>query len=463
MTGPTISESLSGSRRVATRDQWPLRSSPFRTTARVILILTLFGAPWAFGAVEPWAWGIFSVSVLLTLILWALACVHEGALELRWSPLYWPFMAYIAFIGFQLFAGITADRLATREVLLQFIANFVLFFLVGQLLLTDPEYGEVLEWWGLMATVLAFGLSLLAFAQLMTTGYGLIYWTIRTPYGPFGPYISANDYCGLLEMLLPVAVGYILACRFPVPIKLVLWGFVGVGLASIAVSGSRGGAAVVLIEMLLFAFIIFRRRPRGAGGSALPLVLALVLASGAIFVAMSHHERMSRSLSIFGTDKSVQVKLGDRLWVAKDTLRMARRHPLGIGAGTFETVFPSYMTHPSDLHWSHAHDDFAEALAETGLPGGVLMLWALVLFIRRALTHFRRHRRRHGWGWIWIPIGATVGAMGLLFHSLVDFNLRLPANAAWFAACVAIATQFSASPDPRLRVVRDSVSERNEE
>jgi hypothetical protein len=37
-------------------------------------------------------------------------------------------------------------------------------------------------------------------------------------------------------------------------------------------------------------------------------------------------------------------------------------------------------------------------------------------------------------------MGAALGVVGLLVHSLVDFNLRVPANAAWFVVCLAIAT-----------------------
>jgi O-antigen ligase len=117
------------------------------------------------------------------------------------------------------------------------------------------------------------------------------------------------------------------------------------------------------------------------------------------------------------------------------------------------------MTHVSDLHWTHAHDDFAEGLAETGLAGGVLLLWGLALFFSLGFFHIRE-RLRVGWGWI--PVGALVGATGLLCHSLVDFNMRVPANAAWFVVCVAIATQPGSWPDRSPRVARESGSVRNE-
>jgi O-antigen ligase len=403
------------------------------------------------------------VLALLTLVLWAMGCAHRGVLTVSWSPLYWPFLLLLLFASLQLFAGLTFDHVATREALLKLITNFVLFFVADQLLFTQPENGSALRWWGLVVTLLAFGLSVLALAQVMTTGKGLIYWSIATPFGPFGPYVSANDYCGLMEMLIPITAGYVLSGSSRKVSRLLMWLVVGVALATIVISGSRGGAAVMLVEILLFGFIVLWQRPTGAWHRAFPVIVGVVLISAGLFAWMASSGRVgNRALSIFETENSIQGKLGDRFWVAEDTLRMARRHlRQGIGVGSFETVFPAYTTHPSELHWSHAHNDFAEGLAETGLAGGVLLIWGLLLFFRRAFFHFPE-RFRTKWGWI--QVGAVVGAVGLLCHSLVDFNLRVPANAAWFVVCAAVATHLSSLPDRPRRVVlvRDPDSERDE-
>ncbi len=430
--------------------------------ARVLLLATIFAAPWAFGAVQPWGWGTLMVAALLVLVLWAVGCVHRGVLSVSWSPLYWPFLAFLLIAIAQLLVGWTADHVATREAVLKLVTNFVLFFLAGQLLFTQPENGRALRLWGLVVTLLALAMSVLALAQIMTTGQGMIYWSVPTNYGPFGPYVSPNDYCGLMEMLIPIAVGYILSGSSPWVPRPVLWLGVGVGLASIVISGSRGGVAVVLAELLFFGFIIFRYRPQGSWHRAFPLVVGLVLISAGVIGWMASAGRIgNRVLSFIQSDNSFQMKVGDRIWVARDTLRIARSHPcLGAGVGTFDTVFPAYMTHPSDMHWTHAHNDFVEGLAETGLAGGALMLWGFVLFFRRALLHIPE-RLRTGWGWI--PMGAVVGVVGLLCHSLVDFNLRVPANAAWFVVCVAVATHPGSWPDRPTRVARVSVPERNED
>jgi O-antigen ligase len=441
------------------------RRSPafsLHAVARILLLGTIFGAPWALGAVQPLAWGPMLVLALLTLVLWAVGCVQRGVLRVSWSSLYWPFLGFILVALIQLFAGLTADHVATREAVLKLCMNFLFFFLAGQLLFSTSRDGSGLKRWGGLALLLGFALSVLALAQMMTTGHGLIYWSLRTPFGPFGPYVSSNDYSGLLEMLIPVSVGYILSGAAPRVPRPLLWLAVGVALGSVGISGSRGGAGVMLVELLLFALIIFRFRPRGAWHRVFPLIVALVFISAGIFAWMANaSHNANRALSIFQTDKSIQVKMGDRFWVGKDTLRLVRSHPWwGVGVGAFETAFPSYMAHPSNVHWTHAHDDYLEVLAETGLAGAVFVLWGLVLFFRRAFSDFpERLRTQFGW----IQIGAVVGAVGLLCHSLVDFNLRVPANAAWFVVCVALATSRNGWPARPRVLIREPGMARDEE
>jgi len=66
--------------------------------------------------------------------------------------------------------------------------------------------------------------------------------------------------------------------------------------------------------------------------------------------------------------------------------------------------------------------------------GGALILAALVLFFRLAFGDLGE-RLTHEAGWL--QLGAAFGCCGLLVHSFVDFNLHIPANAAWFVVCAA--------------------------
>jgi O-antigen ligase len=408
--------------------------------ARVLLMVAIFGAPWAFGGVEPWAWAALMVLALLTLVLWALGCAQRGALKISRSPLYWPFLALLILAAVQLFAGLNADHVATREAVLKITTDLIFFFLAGQLLNAQPENGRALEWFGLLAIILALSLCIFGLAQMFwNDNPRLIYWNFLVTGWPFGPYVNHNDYAGLMEMLLPVSVAYILSRPSQSLPRLLLWCTVVLVLISVWISGSRGATIVLLVEGVLWTAILTWYRPRGASPRAFVVLLGVVLISaGAFSWLVSRGQVAGRAWSIFETNESLEGKLGDRLRVGLDTIHMARSHPgLGVGVGCFEYVIPQYLTFPSDMRWNHAHDDVLEGVAETGLPGVAMILAALWLFFRKA---FRQIERRLRYGWGWIQIGAAVGAVGLLVHSFLDFNLRIPANALWFVVCLAIAT-----------------------
>ena len=69
--------------------------------------------------------------------------------------------------------------------------------------------------------------------------------------------------------------------------------------------------------------------------------------------------------------------------------------------------------------------------------GGVLILAALVLFIHITFRNLVVQLKREPG---WIQLGAAIACCGLLIHSFVDFNLHIPANAAWFAFCAGLAS-----------------------
>ncbi len=414
-------------------------SSPFFSVARGILVATIFAAPWAFGAVQPWAWGAVLVLAIFTLFLWAVGSAHSGVLRLAWSPLYVPFLAFLILASLQLFEGLTLDHVATREAVLKIITNLILFFLAGQLICQRGN-GRALERLGMIALLLAFATCFLALAQnLSGPNLRMIYWKFAAPVRPFGPYVNHNDYAGLMELLLPISVTYILSRSMNPILRTLLWCGVGLVISSVWVSGSRGGTVALVIEGVVLAGVLVGPRPQGVSVRSLAVLLAVILISAGTFYWLASTGRVvENAWTVFDPGRPLEATLGDRFQLWTDTVHIIRAHPwTGIGVGSFEDVIPGYLTFPTDLHWTHAHDDVLEAVAETGIPGAVLILMAIALFIHSALRDLGRRLRR---GWGWIQLGAAVSAVGLFCHSFVDFNLRIPANAAWFVVCLAIAT-----------------------
>jgi O-antigen ligase len=77
----------------------------------------------------------------------------------------------------------------------------------------------------------------------------------------------------------------------------------------------------------------------------------------------------------------------------------------------------------------HVHNDYIEALAETGILGGlcgITFLWPLFTGARRSFVAEQGHFSTA------LHAGAIAAVSGILLHSFVDFNLHIPSNALLF-------------------------------
>ena len=124
------------------------------------------------------------------------------------------------------------------------------------------------------------------------------------------------------------------------------------------------------------------------------------------------------------------VTVGRRLSMFRGAAHIFLDHPIkGCGFGNAGGRFPAYENAYDGKVVDHAHNDYIEGLAETGLLGGlcgVIFLWTLYRegrknFMCRAGPLFAR-----------AACGAIMAVCGLLLHSFVDFNLQIPANALLF-------------------------------
>jgi O-antigen ligase len=416
--------------------------------ARVLLVATLLAAPLAFGAVQAWAWASLAVLAVLLLFLWAMGQVVRRQLSLAWSPIYLPAVLFLLFGLIQFSGRLTLDPIATRESLIRLVTDLIFFFLAGQLFATASK--TAWRKFGLAVTLFAFALALFAILQFFSS-HGLIYWVVRPQWGGdvFGPYVNHNHYAGLMEMLIPIAAGYVLSRLANHPMRALLGFAALVPIASLLLSGSRGGFVAFMAEIVILSAVLLSHG--GVAGQPTwlaPAVLSITLA-GLLFFWMDPGHISKRLATVADLAQAPEATLGERKAVALDSLRILRDHPwAGTGLGSFETAYPRYQSFPTDHVYDHAHNDYAEALAETGLVGGLLIVAALGLSFRLALRNLDE-RLRHQTGWI--QFGATLGCCGLLVHSFCDFNLHIPANVMWFAVCAALGTPLTAAPKGQTR------------
>ncbi|MGH9740791.1 MAG: O-antigen ligase family protein, partial [Candidatus Acidiferrum sp.] len=110
---------------------------------------------------------------------------------------------------------------------------------------------------------------------------------------------------------------------------------------------------------------------------------------------------------------------------------------MGTGLGTLQTVFPAYETLYDGKIVNHSHNDYLEGLAETGIAGGFCCVWFLGTLL---LDSLRRLSQSSGNFVSVFQLSGLVACLGFLTHSLVDFNLHIPANALIFFFMAHLAT-----------------------
>jgi O-antigen ligase len=178
-----------------------------------------------------------------------------------------------------------------------------------------------------------------------------------------------------------------------------------------------------LVELALLGILAGARR-----GEKTPLLAgAAVLLLAGVLVAWLG---VGQALQRFSTLQTLEVTHNKRVSMARDAWHIFLDYPfLGTGVGTLQTVYPQYETVYDGKVVNHAHNDYLEALAETGIAGGLCWAWFLGALLARGLRNIRRPDN---------PLAAafhTVGLVacgGMLAHSFVDFNFHIPSNALLF-------------------------------
>jgi O-antigen ligase len=142
-------------------------------------------------------------------------------------------------------------------------------------------------------------------------------------------------------------------------------------------------------------------------------------------------------LARFSGIQNFEVSTGKRTAMQRDTFRLFLDYPvIGTGLGTLEMVYPPYDSLYDGKVVNHAHDDYLEALAETGLIGGLCCFWFLAVLFLQALKGLASLGTSFGSA---LTLSGLIACSGILVHSLVDFNLHIPANALLFFVSAHIA------------------------
>src|SRR6266481_4143066 len=392
-----------------------------------ICALVVFGVA-AHGGVEDWARAVFETGAGLLFLAWALWIYFTKEEQVVFSPLLPPMAAFSLVVCGQWFFHGTASSYSTRMEFLLLVSDLIVLFVAVQAFRTLKDWRGFV-WFGMF---FGFLVSLFAILQHLTSN-GRLYWfrEISSGVPPFGPYVNRNHFAGFVELILPLALVPLVLGR----VRRERWPVVGLfavlPIGALFLSASRGGIVSFGAELSVLALVMIERREMGkqlfAGGAVLLVALLLVswLGVGQIIKRLSSVQLL-------------EVSSGKRGSMRRDTWRIFLDHPfLGTGLGTLQLVYPPYESLYDGKIVNHTHNDYLEVLAETGLLGGICCAWFLGVLWVQSLERLRPFNNSFSGA---LQLSGFLACSGFLVHSLVDFNLHIPANALLFFLMAHLAT-----------------------
>jgi len=392
-----------------------------------ICALVVFGVA-AHGGVEDWARAVMETGAGLLFLAWSIWIFFNREEQPVFSPLLPPLAALSLIVLGQWFFRWTASPYNTHMELLLLLADLIVLFLAVQ------AFRTLEDWRGFVWFGMGFGflVSLFAILQHLTSN-GKLYWfrEISSRGNPFGPYVNRNHFAGFAELVLPLALVPLVLGR----VRRERWPIVGLfavlPIGTLFLSASRGGIVSFGAELGVLVLVMILRRTMGkqllAGAAVLLVALLLVFWLG-----------VGQILQRLSSTQILEVSSGKRASMRGDTWRIFRDHPfVGTGLGTLQIVYPPYETLYDGKIVNHTHNDYLEALAETGIAGGLCCAWFIGVLLAKSLKRLRQLNNSFAGA---LQLSGFVACSGFLVHSLVDFNLYIPANALLFFLMAHLAT-----------------------
>jgi tetratricopeptide (TPR) repeat protein/O-antigen ligase len=483
-------------------------SNRFAWLARILILFALVASPWMLGSVEYWSQYWISIALLLALALWwfetALNKRNTQALPyvalllvvgliiglIQVIPLSGPLNNLLIGRQQELYEEFTllekqdsASSIPARITLNTDGTWHQLRLLVMALtaLLLSCRYFRTprdLAIFFTTMTVNGCALAIFGMIQKLTSDRYTLFWTFQLTAGgtPFASYVNRNNAAGYLLLCLACAIGAMYMAlavrrnRGPVPIisrEMPVWRqfshqvlyfiseMTAVKLASliaivfiaagVLASLSRGATLGLLVGALMTIFSYgAAKRPKNLGLIIIPISLCVVM----LTIWLGFNRQLVERFDQIDTTQEAE-HWNARLQTWKDCWEsVGHMGPLGAGLGSYETVSRLYRTDKELTVFSHAENQFVQAVVEAGWPGLVsfLLAWGIVFYYSYFLLKIGQS-----------PVTVSAGVAGVfllwsqLTASFLDFGFYIPANMLTLASLVGVIAYFAHSMAYRLR------------
>jgi O-antigen ligase len=258
----------------------------------------------------------------------------------------------------------------------------------------------------------------------------------RVDYGrrASGLYICPNHLAGLLEVLGVFGLSIVCWSRWRPWAKLLTAYAVAICYTGLILTGSRGGYLSTAASLLIFAILSLVVLRQASAKLFWKIGGSIVLAAAAILIAVVFLVHKSDYLS--GRAQNVFETTNMRVDLWRGALQQWKLEPVfGTGSGTYLYYGRQFRTDRVQADPVRVHNDYLQLLAEYGAAGALIFLIFFGLHLRRGWKTFRRLGPMRAAvapqlssNALALNLGALAAIGAYVIHSVVDFNLHIPAN-----------------------------------
>jgi putative inorganic carbon (HCO3(-)) transporter len=199
-------------------------------------------------------------------------------------------------------------------------------------------------------------------------------------------------------------------------------------------NSSRAGIAALLISLALtFSYLVLIKKVRLRLKFTIIYCLTILLLLLAV-VASGLADPLIHKAQSFGDNGREKLR--------QTAVVIIKEHPLmGTGAGTYPTIQARYRSALlyGNKMWQHAHNDYLELIITQGIVGFAIFASALLIFLVLLMQALQaRSSQMYS-----LQIACLWSCLGILIHSIADFNFQLPANTIYFWAILAMGIKIT--------------------
>jgi O-antigen ligase len=396
------------------------------TISRYLIYALLIFTPLARGSVQPWAVAVIEIATLIALASFLI----DRSLKWEWkwirTPLDLPILCLLVLCF--LSSVFSVHKWTSLWSFILLLNYLTILYLTIHLTSTRSRLKGLIYLIIGMATFLSiFGIfKKFGMNPFPWWDYGDLKYRPDFLSATFG---SHNHLAGYLEMAIPMLLGLFLL-EYGSGRVFILSYLSLLTLTALILSLSRGGWVSILLGLVFMSVALlsskyFRRKKLLIGSIAGFIILAMIILASTPVV--------ERIMTI--AEQEEEASFSSRMIAWKGALKMIGDYPiLGSGPGTFKTVFTQYQPPGLAIYYNMAHNDYLHFISETGLALVVLIIWMIITLYRKGFEKLKNPSRLVRC----TALGAMTGIMAILIHSIVDFNLHIPANAILFTVLVAL-------------------------